>query len=72
MAKKDINQLAKFIVDIATGEANDPHENKKPGAAVNGRTGGKIGGKRRATALTAKQRKEIAKKAAAKRWPSGS
>jgi hypothetical protein len=30
--------------------------------------GGKIGGKARAAALTAARRKEIARKAAAKRW----
>jgi hypothetical protein len=33
-----------------------------------GRKGGKIGGKARAAALTAARRKEIAQKAAAKRW----
>jgi hypothetical protein len=33
-----------------------------------GRTGGKIGGKKRADSLTGKERSAIAKKAAAKRW----
>jgi len=32
-------------------------------------TGGKKGGKARAKVLTAKQRKEIARRAAAARWP---
>ncbi|WP_374950060.1 hypothetical protein [Mucilaginibacter sp.] len=72
MAKKDINQLAKFIIDIATGSVSDPNEDKKPGATVKGRAGGKIGGMRKAATLTAKQRKELAKMAAAKRWQSGS
>jgi len=33
-----------------------------------GRRGGKIGGKKRAEALTDEQRADIARKAAAKRW----
>jgi len=68
MAKKDINQLAKFISDVTTGEIKDTNETKKPNAQVKGRAGGKVGGKARADALTAEQRSEIAKKAAQKRW----
>jgi len=66
MGKKDLNQLAKFITDIASGESEDKHINKKTG--VIGRSGGLVGGKARANSLTAEQRIEIAKKAAAKRW----
>jgi hypothetical protein len=38
MAKKDLNQLAKFITDIASGESKDTHINKK--TDVIGRSGG--------------------------------
>ncbi len=71
---RDPNQLAKLIVDIATGEAEDQapptpeDEGKNPHAVALGRLGGKKGGKARAEALTPEQRAEIAKKAAAKRW----
>lgn len=67
---RDVNQLAKLIVDISTGEIEDTiSEQKKNSAAVElGRLGGLKGGKARAEKLTAKKRKEIAKKAAAARW----
>lgn len=55
---RDANQLAKMIVDIATGEKADP---PKP---VIGRKGGEA----RATKLAPKERSRIAKKAAAARW----
>ena len=72
MAKKDINQLAKFITDTATGEIeNINKENKDQTKPVKGRSGGLIGGKARANSLTAEQRSEIAKKAAAARWKNG-
>jgi len=41
---------------------------KDPYAVILGRRGGFKGGKARAEKLTSEQRKEIAKKAAAKRW----
>lgn len=67
---KDTNQLAKLIVDIATGQKDDkdPDAGKDPNAVALGRRGGKIGGKVRAKRLSARKRKEIAKKAAKKRW----
>jgi len=67
---KDSNQLAKFIVEIATGEREDtPPPSKKNAAAVElGRLGGLKGGNARANKLTPEKRKEIAKKAAEKRW----
>jgi len=75
MAKKpkrprDPNQLAKLIVDIATGEEAEsrPDDGKDPAAAALGRKGGLKGGKARAKSLTPAQRKEIAKKAAESRW----
>lgn len=67
----DPNLRAKSIVDIATGEIPDPAKDlhgKNPHAVVLGRLGGLKGGKARAAKLTAKQRKEIAKKGANTRW----
>jgi len=66
MGKKDLNELAKFITDVATGEIPNTRGNKK--GKVTGRSGGLVGGKARADSLTAERRKEIAKKAAEKRW----
>lgn len=67
---RDVNERAKLIMDIATGEIEDenPDSNKNPAAVELGRLGGLKGGKARAKKLSAKQRKEITKKAAAKRW----
>jgi hypothetical protein len=67
---RDISQRAKLIVDIATGgaEEENPDEGKNPAAVALGRLGGKKGGRARAKKLTAEQRKEIARKAAAARW----
>lgn len=69
---RDTNQLAKSIVDLATGEASEPvsgkDKEKDPAAVALGRKGGLKGGKARAESLSPKKRKEIAKKAAAKRW----
>ncbi len=70
---RDQNQLAKLIVDIATGEVEEPKndDGKDPAAVALGRKGGLKGGKARAESLTANERSEIAKKAARKRWGSG-
>jgi len=69
MAKKDINQLAKSILEIATGETENNDKDKKISTStVKGRLGGLKGGKARADSLTPERRKEIAEKAAAKRW----
>ena len=66
----DTNKRAKAIVDIATGESENPNPTggKNPAAVELGRLGGLKGGKARAEKLSAKKRSEIAKKAAAKRW----
>ena len=66
---RDPAQLAKLIVDIATGEVEDrkptpEEEGKDPGAVALGRKGGAA----RAGKLSNTRRKEIAKIAAAKRW----
>jgi hypothetical protein len=66
----DLNQRAKAIVDLATGEreVEDPDEGKNPAAVELGRLGGLKGGKARAEKLSARKRSAIAKKAAAARW----
>lgn len=62
---RDANQLAKFIVDVATGEASDP----VPAAKAEGqRKGGLLGGAARAATLDPERRREIAQKAADARW----
>ena len=69
----DMNQLAKRIADIATGDhADDPYKGKNPFAVELGRMGGLKGGKARAKKLTADKRRAIAQKAAAARWKSKS
>jgi hypothetical protein len=67
---RDVNQLAKLIVDIAIGEVEDvrPDNGKNPNAVALGRLGGLVGGKARAAKLTPERRKEIAVNAAKKRW----
>jgi hypothetical protein len=67
---RDPNQLAKMIVDMATGNAPAEPEQpaKNPAAVALGKLGGPKGGKARAAALSPARRKAIAKKAAAKRW----
>jgi hypothetical protein len=66
MPKKDINQLAKFLVDQATGEvARTEEETARTKAS---RKGGLKGGAARAKALTPEQRTEAAKMAASARW----
>lgn len=69
-SKLDLSQLAKRIVDEATGEEpkTEPPPVKNEAAVELGRLGGKKGGAARAAALTPEQRSEIAKKAAATRW----
>lgn len=62
---RDPNQLAKSIVDIATGESSDPAETK---FAKRASKAGKKGGPARAKALTPEQRSEIASIAAQARW----
>ncbi len=63
----DLNQTAFNIVQQSTGQAA-PAPAKNPAAVALGRLGGLKGGKARAANLSAKKRKEIAKKAAMSRW----
>jgi hypothetical protein len=66
--KRDLNEIAKGIVDAATLEVALTEDGKNPAAVLLGRLGGLKGGKARAKSLTAKRRSEIAKKAASIRW----
>jgi hypothetical protein len=66
---RDPAQLAKFIVDVATGQVDDrpptPEEQgKDPAAAALGRKGGQA----RAASMTKEERRRAAKKAAKNRW----
>jgi hypothetical protein len=59
----DSVQNAMLVARIATGEAVEEFDSKSAAAQL-----GSLGGKARAAKLSPKKRKEIAKKAAAKRW----
>lgn len=65
---RDPNQLGKLIVDLATGEATEDRPEAPTPAQEFARSGGLKGGRARADALTPERRKEIAKRAAIKRW----
>src|SRR5688572_18421470 len=80
---RDLNQLAKAIVDEATAKpipsttpllppeptsAGTAPSGKNPAAVELGRLGGRKGGVARARKLSAKKRSEIARKAAKARW----
>lgn len=72
---RDPNQLAKLVVDIATGEgAEAAPKQKNPAAVELGRKGGLKGGQARAEKLSAEDRRLIAARAAQARWsrPRGS
>lgn len=62
----DANQRAVMVARIATGEIEDKvTDDGKNAAAV---ALGRMGGKARAAGMSARKRKEIAKKAAKSRW----
>jgi hypothetical protein len=71
---RDLNQWAKRMVDIATGEVDDREPapqtdpNKDPSAVALGRKGGLKGGRARADSLTSAEQKKIAQEAAKKHW----
>jgi len=66
---RDPAQLAKLMIDIASGEVEDrpptPEEQGKDSAAA---ALGRKGGAARAKSMTAEKRSEIARKSAKKRW----
>jgi len=61
-SSSDVNMIAAAVVEKATGQPRNPH------AVALGRLGGLKGGKARAERLSAKKRRQIAKKAAEARW----
>jgi hypothetical protein len=65
---RDPNQLAKLIVDLATGERTEEKPAPSTPAQEFARSGGLKGGAARRDALSPERRKEIARNAAAKRW----
>lgn len=67
---RDVNQRAKYILDVFTGDApaEEPLPEKNQAAVALGKLGGRKGGKARAESLSPKQRSEIALKAAQARW----
>ncbi len=76
---KDINQIARMIVDRVVEKAEQNQDKSSPkepteaeirsaAAKLIGRLGGLKGGPARKKSLTAKRRKEIARKAIATRW----
>lgn len=69
---KDPNQIAAAVVAASTAEetSEKPIDSQTLSRvmAEMGRKGGKIGGKRRLQTMSAKRRREIARKAALKRW----
>jgi hypothetical protein len=65
---RDPAQLAKLVIDIATGQREDTPIRADDPATEFARRGGQKGGKARAKKLSAIQRTEIARNAANKRW----
>ncbi len=67
---RDVNQRAKLIVDLATGQVqdNNPDEGKNPAAVKLGRAGGLKGGPARAARMTPEERRKVARNAARARW----
>ena len=69
MAKRprDLNQLAKLVVDIASGEVEDT-VSPKMRTEPRGKRGGLVGGMARANKLGPEERTKIAKIGADARW----
>lgn len=65
---RDPNQLAKFIVDLATGAEPETVDARDQAKVELGRKGGAKGGVVRAARLTPEQRSEAASLAAQARW----
>ena len=61
---RDVSQLAKMMIDEASGETEKSQLLK----VKKGRAGGLVGGVKRSLNLSPSLRTEIAKKAAATRW----
>jgi hypothetical protein len=70
---RDANQLAKYILDVTTGDAEkiEPPA-KNPHAQALAKLGAVKGGQARAAKLSPAKRKQIARKAAQARWKNKS
>jgi hypothetical protein len=74
--RRDFTQIAKAVLDSATGNGPQilppgsppPNDTRNPHAVALSKLGASKGGKARAKNLTAKDRSEIAKRAANARW----
>jgi hypothetical protein len=68
---RDVNELARYVLDVTTGDAEkvEPPQ-KNPHAQALAALGASKGGKERARRLSASKRKSIAKKASKARWGS--
>ena len=67
--KRDFTQIAKGIIDQITGNAPpEKPDTRNPHAVALSKLGASKGGKARAKSLSAKRRKEIARKAIKARW----
>jgi hypothetical protein len=64
-SSRDVNEMAFAVVEAASRVRP---RRKNPAAVALGKRGGKVGGPARAAALSPERRREIAKKAAEKRW----
>jgi hypothetical protein len=64
----DVIGAAIMVARIATGEIEDTRVEKNEHAAALGKLGGAKGGRARADSLSAKERKQAARKAARARW----
>jgi hypothetical protein len=66
---KDVNQMAKNVVDRIIELTEGPQKpEKNPAAVALGKLGGLKGGPARAKSLSARKRVDIAKRAAKARW----
>lgn len=66
---KDLNELARYIIDVTIGDTDKIEPPKKnPHAQALAKLGASKGGKARAQKLSAKKRAQIAKTAAKARW----
>lgn len=68
IAQQAMDEEAPPAMPKATEGDAEQNAGKNPAAVFLGRLGGLKGGKARANSLSAEQRSEIAKKAAASRW----
>ncbi len=71
--RKDVNQLAHHLAELSTGGVQGDIQPPTKAQisqvmAELGRRGGRIGGKRRLETMSAKERRETARKAAQARW----